>query len=152
MPCTNSGRATHTLLKKSCTADCTCCFNTAYSCNPNCCDTDIYNNQQKPNISELVCTLLKGFVETNCLEGFELIRDDEEGPSNRAALLPLKHCAVTVVIRNVTQGGVWVTSVIEDQVVTSFVLNATFDPPVTDDELEYSVDGVVCTTCTVVIV
>jgi hypothetical protein len=73
MPCT-SGRANHKLLKKDCPSGCNCCVNTAYSCTPICCETDLFNNDQPDlnTIEEQLCNDLKS----------QLSGTDSVGPYN----------------------------------------------------------------------
>ena len=135
MPCV-TGRAGHTLLKKDCQSGCACCVNSTYSCGLLKCDEPLIN-EKKPDVSGLVCELIKESAEVSCETGLSFLQD--------LTSLPEKHCRFRVERRNVTQS-VSLIFEVEDRILTEDPNN---DNSVSnDDVLTYFVNGVECLTCT----
>ena len=143
MPCV-TGRSNHVLLRKDCKAGCGCCVNTAYSCAPPCFKEERIN-QSKPDVSDLVCALIKRGVVISCEDGLDFANNlDSTGD------LPAKHCLFRVEQRNASSSvaGVIIAEV-EDLNIVIIEDNFSSTP---GDVVEYYVNGVLCTSCTIPIV
>jgi hypothetical protein len=138
MPCV-TGRAGHTLLKKDCQSGCACCVNSTYSCGILKCDEPLINTK-KPDISGLVCEILKNLLEENPGSCGNLI----SGLAASLESLPEKYCRVRIERRNITQSTSGIAETEDREIIT-----IVGDPdPSTNDVLTYFVNGVECLTCT----
>lgn len=138
MPCV-TGQAKHTLLKKDCQSGCACCVNSTYSCGSLKCNETLINTK-KPDVSGLVCQILKNLLEENpniCGNLFSNLAASLES-------LPEKYCRVRIERRNITQS---TSGIVETEDREIFAILPDPDP-LPGDVLTYLVNGVECLTCT----
>jgi hypothetical protein len=107
MPCV-SGRANHKLLRKDCPSGCKCCINTAYSCTPICCETDLFvNNDFNVEITDSITSQLESLTEQERRDFVNCVKELELGePLDQSCLLlfPELHCEVIIGVFNETTG------------------------------------------------
>lgn len=140
MPC-QTGRSQHVLLKKDCTANCSCCVNTAYSCGKLGCNEALINSK-KPDVSQLFCNLL--LSRFNSGMPCSSLLDDFGDQATIDSIFPEKHCKVTLRRFNVTQDASLIFTIEDRQ--TEVLSENNPDP---DDVLEYYINDELCLTCTV---
>lgn len=146
MPCT-SGRANHILLKKDCPSGCNCCVNTAYSCEPIQCLSEL-TNVKKPNIAKSIFLQLKALNEESdlCSLFASCFLNLSVGSSilgTGLLQIPSTHCEVTIVINNLTSNCNAGSVTFEDLIVSDVITNTSTTCPITiGDTLEIIIDGI----------